>query len=236
MANKVHNIHFKSFEADKTVTPDFNCYQVISPDFRLLTTYTGTALVTKSVLKSAFNTDGKLVSVKDSSVDGSNYTEYTYNSKGDLIRSEQHISGKGALEKQETHVWFYTDAGQPAYMLKLTNGKDTVKTSFTLDEHKRVAVEKTVFSNYKAAITYYYYNDQGQLTDIVKFSTKANRLLPEQMFEYTPEGNVAKNVQISSEGSSYITWSYTYNEAGLKIRETATDKYKQLLGWVELSY
>ena len=43
-------------------------------------------------------------------------------------------------------------------------------------------------------------------------------------------------VNVQGGGIDYLTWQYTYNEKGLKAKETCSNKQKQLIGRVEYQY
>ena len=49
--------------------------------------------------------------------------------------------------------------------------------------------------------TYYYYDGKNRLTDIVRFNTKARRLLPDYMFEYTENNQVSEDHNSIHDGS-----------------------------------
>jgi hypothetical protein len=56
------------------------------------------------------------------------------------------------------------------------------------------------------------------------------------VFEYNDDGKI-KTMLVVPEGSDdYQKWYYEYNEAGLKMKETAYNKRKQVLGRVDYEY
>ena len=85
---------------------------------------------------------------------------------------------------------------------------------------------------------YYYYNENNQLTDIVRFNKKAKRLLPEYMFEYSEDNRVIQKITVPANSFDYLIWRYQYNQQGLKTKEaiySKDDKRKQL-GRIEYQY
>jgi YD repeat-containing protein len=83
---------------------------------------------------------------------------------------------------------------------------------------------------------YYYYNDKNQMTDIVRYNDRAQRLLPDYMFEYSPAGQVIQKITVPGNNSEYLIWRYQYDARGLKIKEACFDKAKQLIGRIEYQY
>jgi hypothetical protein len=85
--------------------------------------------------------------------------------------------------------------------------------------------------------TYYYYDGKNRLTDIVRFNTKARRLLPDYMFEYTENNQVSQKITtLSMMDLGYLIWRYVYNDKGLKTKEASFNKDKAMTGKIEYSY
>lgn len=83
---------------------------------------------------------------------------------------------------------------------------------------------------------YFYYNDKKQLTDIVRFNSIANKLLPDYVYTYTDAGNLSEMMQVPRSGNNYVVWKYTYNDKGLKLTDNCYSKNKILLGTVAYVY
>ncbi|HWJ30170.1 MAG TPA: hypothetical protein VNS32_26785, partial [Flavisolibacter sp.] len=83
---------------------------------------------------------------------------------------------------------------------------------------------------------YYYYNSNNQLTDIVRYSNRAKRLLPEYMFEYSSTGQVIQKITVPENSSDYLIWRYQFDTRGLKTKEVIYNKQKQVTGKVEYQY
>lgn len=236
-AEKVKKVTLKSLDADRTVTRNFMCYQLVSPDFTQLTTITRTDFSGNSNMKTFFDTNGRLLQVKDSTDGNVTTTSYVYSPQGKLQSLTTTIrSLKDAFEQKEEHQWQYTSKGAPEQMVRILNGKDTTLVTFITDEAGKVLEEKTIFSPRRSETIYYYYNQEGRLSDIVRYNTKARRLLPDYMFEYDNAGKVVKTVHIPNNSSNYLTWVYQYDAAGLKLSETALDKQKEMMGRITYAY
>jgi hypothetical protein len=82
----------------------------------------------------------------------------------------------------------------------------------------------------------YYYNDNNQLTDIVRYNARAKQLLPEYMFEYSTANQVIQKITVPSNSSEYLIWRYQFNPQGLKTKEVIYDKQKKVTGKIEYQY
>ena len=121
-------------------------------------------------------------------------------------------------------------------MLRIKNGRDTSFVHFKLDDKNNITEEQSTRNGIKSDPVYYYYDAQNRLTDIVRYSAKARRLLPEYMFEYSAANQVIQKITVPSNNSEYLIWRYQYDANGLKIKEAIYTKQKQLTGKIEYVY
>ncbi len=120
-------------------------------------------------------------------------------------------------------------------MLKVKNNNDTTFIRLVQDEKGSIAEEHATRYNIDLPTVFYYYDTTAHLTDIVRYNRKAQRLLPDYLFEY--EGDKLATMLVVPEGSSdYQKWYYVYNEKGLKIKESCYNKQKELVGRIEYNY
>jgi hypothetical protein len=180
---------------------------------------------------------GKLKKSESNNKGVESTTLYSYNEAGlpTLIQSTTKDTFLSSLTG-EAHQYFYKQDGSPDYAYIIRNQSDTVRVNFTTDNQKSVLEETWTRRNKEIEKYYYYYNDKQQLTDIVRFNSKSNKLLPDFVYTYNEAGNVIQMIQVPRTGNNYITWKYIYNEKGLKITENCFNKEKQLLGTVGYSY
>ena len=82
----------------------------------------------------------------------------------------------------------------------------------------------------------YYYDPKNNLTDVVHFNERVNKLLPDFMYEYDDDGKILRLVSTQQGGSDYVIWRYSYNDKNLKSEERAISKEKKLMGYVEYQY
>jgi len=165
-------------------------------------------------------------------------TMYTYNDKDNPLLIKNTVTdASDSIYATEVHQWFYSDQGNPLRMLKILNSNDTTEVQFTLDQRGDVIEEFPVVRKISGEKTYYYYDDKNRLTDIVRFNTKARRLLPDYMFEYTERNQVSQKITtLSMMDLGYLIWRYVYDDKGLKTKEASFNKDKVMTGKIEYFY
>jgi hypothetical protein len=162
--------------------------------------------------------------------------EYQYNDSGALVKLSS--SSRAVTEKiryTETHDWQYGLNGLPEKMLRVRSF-DTLEVWLKPDEKGNVAEEEHFRKGVPVNKIYYYYDDGGRLTDIVRFQERLGRLIPDYIFSYNVEGRLSEMMVVQNSGRNYLTWTYSYNTNGLKKREACYDRQKKLLGSIEYSY
>jgi hypothetical protein len=232
---KVKSIKFLSFDSDNNPIEGFSSEQQISKDYREVVTTTTTTLTgtTKSI--SYLNDKDQLIKTVDT-IDGSSTTLlYEYDRNSQLTSITNFTRSTGDFQVKEVHLWTYNSNGKPIKMVKIKNDKDTTLVDFILDEKGNVSEEKTVFKGRSLPTVYYYYEDNN-LTDIVRYNIIAKRLLPDYVFEYEGKNQLASMLVVPEEGSDYQKWYYSYDEDGLKILDACYSKTKQLIGRIEYQY
>lgn len=233
----VRSVLVKSYDGSNQRIEDLVLQQQYSPTSRVLTTRSQSAQSGQSVLKSFFDESGKLVKAIDSSSLAIWTTSYGYTPAGKLssliITSTD--STRDFMELEE-HYWQYLPDGKPARLLKIKNKVDTSFVELKLDANGNVVEEQEKRKNKVLDPVYYYYDENNRLTDIVRFNAKANRLLPEYLFEYSAKDQVIQRITVPANSSEYIIWRYQYDEKGLKTREAVYNKQKQLTGRIEYEY
>jgi hypothetical protein len=234
---KVRSILVHSFEGNGDDSPGFFCEKKISKDFRRIETYTKSNITGKSLQTAYYNDKDQLIQSTDSSELSSTTSMYQYDANGQItnIISNSHSNDDDfSTRLVEEHQYQYDAKSQPVQMLRIRNMKDTVQIIFTADDKGNIIDEKDMGKNGKHY--YYYYNDKNRLTDIVKFNVVKNKLMPDFVFEYNSDGQVAQMVTVE-EGmtSDYYTWKYVYND-GLRIIEKCFSRENILLGYFEYEY
>lgn len=235
-ANKVSRVLLNSFDEDGTKTENFYVEQVFSPVAQTLTTTTRSSITDESVLTSFINNQGQVVKTIDSSQNLYTTTLYQYDPSGQLISLTSTSSDTSKrLSLEEEHQWQYSN-GKIARMLRIKNKVDTTVVTFKLDDSGNVVEENSTRKGIKSEPVYYYYDAQNRLTDIVRYNTKAHKLLPEYMFEYSASNQVIQKITVPANSSDYMIWRYQYDNRGLKVKEAVFNKQKKLNGKIEYLY
>jgi hypothetical protein len=233
---RVKTIKAISYEPSGEVTQGFSIEQEVSPDFRKTVTNTALQEGTKSTLTVTYeNTRVKKSVDVNHKVETTN--TFTYNDKGLPTTISSNTSDTAVqINSSEVHIWTYNANNIPESLLKIKNKVDTTFIEFVYDEKGNIGEEHwkrkdKIFETY-----YYYYNNKNQVTDIVRFNTRAKQMLPDFLYEYDDKGRINKMTQVTNGGGNYLVWTYTYNEKGLKESEVCYNKQKQLIGKIEYGY
>jgi hypothetical protein len=234
--NKIRSVKAVSKEADNTIVEGFSVEQKINSSATEIITTSKSTLGKASILTSSY-ADGKIVKTNDESDGVQTITEYVYDEIGllkSVISSTIDTSMNSATS--ESHDWYYNTNGTPIKMIKIKNNTDTTVVQFVLDDKGFVGEEHWKRKGRNAESYYYYYNEAGLITDIVRYNSRVKKMLPDFVYEYDAAGRVKQMIQVLAGGSNYNTWKYAYNENGLKQKETCYDKQKQLVGVIEYIY
>jgi hypothetical protein len=249
-AAKVQSVVAAGYDPAGRKSPDFNEWQDILNNGTLLkiTTRNG-----QSVARTyhRFDNNTRLIHTRDSATDIESNTSYTYDENGNLANIKTVTRGATSdFDKTVERQWEYRD-GKPFRMLLITNGVDSLGYKFTVDDKKNVVDEmlyhrggaqNQIYYYYDQQKIYYFYDDNGRLSDITRYNTRLDRLLPDFMFEYDDSDRVIQRITIIStvrhdtKMPDYFYWRYGYNDKGLKTRELMYSKGKELKGEIKYSY
>ena len=234
--NKVSRVLLNSYDAENTKSEDFYVEQIFSLPNQFLRTTTRSGVTNESVLVSFTDASGNVVKTIDSSETIITISIYDYNDKG-MLQSVISSSADTAhsINQTEEHRWEYEN-DKIVRMLRIKDKMDTAYISFKSDDKGNIIQEQSVRKGITSEPVYYYYDSNNRLTDIVRFSNKAKRLLPEYLFEYSPSNQVIQKITVPANSSEYLIWRYQYDDKGLKIKEAVFDKHKQLTGKIEYIY
>lgn len=234
LQQNLSSISATSFEQSNEPNTDFVLEQNISNN-QIVTR--SASINSKESFFTSYYTSGKLTKTIDSNNSAINTVEYKYNNNGKLLSStSSNKDFDGTFDQSEIHQWQYDDAGNPLKMLKIKNHADTTIVECKVDEAGNIVEENWKKNNRVIETYYYYYNTKNQLTDIVRFNRKAKQMLPDVMFEYDATGLVSQMTLTQGTSANYLIWRYVYNNKGLKEKEFAFNKKKELLGKIEYTY
>ena len=234
--NKVSRVLLNSYDAENTKSDDFYVEQVFSLSNQFLRTTTRSGVTNESVLISFTDASGNVIKTIDSSETIITTSIYNYNEKG-MLQSVISSSADTAhsINQTEEHRWKY-DNDKIVRMLRIKDKMDTAYISFKSDDKGNIIQQQSVRKGITSEPVYYYYDSNNRLTDIVRFSNKAKRLLPEYLFEYSPSNQVIQKITVPANSSDYLIWRYQYDAGGLKIKEAVYNKDKELNGKIEYLY
>ena len=232
--HNLSSISATSFEQNSEPIPDFVLEQTIGNN--QIITRSSSINSKESFFKSYYDNQ-QLFKTIDSNSSAINTVLYKYNSQGKLLSStSSNKDFDGTFDQSEVHLWKHDNAGRLVNMLKIKNSADTMLIEFKHDEAGNLIEENWKKNNRIIETYYYYYNSKNQLTDIVRFNRKAKQMLPDNMFEYDATGLVSQMIQTQGTSANYLIWRYVYNNKGLKEKEFAFNKKKELLGKIEYAY
>ncbi len=235
--NKVISAEASGFDNTGIKNDDFSEVHNFYPDQKLLKLYSRNKRDT-STEYDYFNSKNLVTTVSDSTASFVSTTTYTYDDRNNPLVIENIVSDPNdSVYVDEVHQWFYNADGKPLRMLRVVNKNDSTDIHFTLDDKGNVVEELPFIHKISREKTYYYYDDQNRLTDIVRYNVKAQRLLPDYMFEYSDKDQVTQKITtLSSEDIGYIIWRYAYNDMGLKTTEANFNRNKELMGKIKYTY
>lgn len=236
---KKHNltkVTVSALEADGTAAEGFFLEQDLQA--ATLTTRSQSAFSEASILQSRFDAKARLEYTYDSSVASNNKINYHYDAAGRLLRIETQSMQDGQQQYVigEVRQYSYTDDSNiPNEMLRVA-GKDTLYVRFTRDANGKPATETWYKDGRKTETWYYYYDEANRISDIVRFSDAAGRMLPDYLFGYNAQGQVTSKVAVQPGTGVFRVWQYFYDARGLKIEETVMNKQRQPEGKLVYTY
>ena len=235
-ANNIQKISAKGITPEGSPSSEFTEVGEVNGTTLKVTTNNNKSI---STLKFNFNDRGQLINSVDSAINVKSTSTYNYDANGKIMsisNSATDADSSGDFSQTEVHQYIYKN-GKLDKMWRIINKTDSLEVRFVTDEHGNVIEERNFRRGVLADPVYYYYDDRNRLTDIVRFNYKANRLLPDYLFEYDDNDRVIQKITTTSGNNlGYLTWRYLFDEKGLKTKEALFNKDKQLQGRIDYSY
>jgi YD repeat-containing protein len=237
-AAKVRSVQLSSFENDGQPSDGFEGDQEVSGDFSLINTHTKSNRSADSRLMAWYSAAGLPTRTLDTSDTYSSSSEYQYDPSGLLLSiTNTSVETDNKVQAVEQHLWHYDGDGKPSSMWKISNGTDTSFVRFVRDEKGNIAEEHVTRNNSDLPTVYYYYDSDNRLTDIVRYNSRAQKLLPDYIFDYDASGRLSAMLMVPEQNSpEYQKWIYEYNDKGLKTKESCFSRRKELMGSVVYAY
>lgn len=234
---KVKSVTIFSFENDTKPTEGFSCNQNVNSDYSEISTHTKSELARESSFTTYYNANGQPKKNFDTSKAYQSITEYEFDASWNISSiTNSSVETINNIKNTEQHFWKYSTDGKPVSMIKIKNSNDTTLVRFLNDEKGNIGEEHAVHNKIELPVVYYYYDGNKLLTDIVRYSSKAKRLLPDYIFTYGSDRQLSSMLFVPEGGTDYNKWIYEYNEKGLRIKESCFSKQKELLGKIEYEY
>ncbi|HTL06804.1 MAG TPA: hypothetical protein VL307_01060 [Chitinophagaceae bacterium] len=210
--------------------------QTLYPAQRKVVTYTKSPGSGESWLTAVYDENGLLQQTTDSAEEMVTRSQYRYDASNRVLTLSSNAVPVNSAPETEVHQWTYNSNGQPQQMIKIKDNRDTTFVSFVPDEQGNTGEEKVSRKQGNLGSTFYYYDAQHRLTDVARFNRKANRILPDYMFEYGENALPSQMILVPEGSNDYQVWKYIYNAKGLKEKDLCYNKQKQLVGTVTYSY
>ena len=208
----------------------------MSNDFSEIRTTTITNTSVPTSLTAFYDGKGLLKKTIDTSDTYSSTTEYEYDGEGHVISvNNVSLETDNHVQNTELHLWKY-EQGNITSMVKIKNGTDTTYVKLVKDEKGNVIEEHPSSHRLDLPVIYYYYDANNHLTDIVRYNEKANRLLPDYIFENDANGRMLSMLFLPAGKKKKKKWRYQYDERGLLRQEACYNKKGQLMGKVSYEY
>ena len=236
-ANKVRTVSVTGFDQRGSKATNFSEFHEVKENGTALKSTTFNNF-NKAVIYSRFDNLGRVVSMTDTSKAIVSITTYQYDASSRVSRV-QNITKDSAndFNQSEVHQWIYNTSNMPEKMWRIINTTDSLEIRFSPDEDSNTGDEKTIRKGIETGTIYYYYDNKKRLTDIVRYNTKAKKLLPDMLFEYDDNDRVIQKITTTSSLTlGYLIWRYVFDEKGLKTKEALFNDDKQLTGKIEYSY
>ena len=233
----IRTVSIKSFEDNGEPSQGFFCEKRIDKDYSLAQTVTRSNVTNQSLLTSHFNPKGLIIRTTDSTVSSLNRTEYNYDNNDRIIEVKTFTKADddaGGVE--ESRSYSYNASGKVEKMVRKKNMVQLSTVNFKVDEKGNVIEEEEILTNGQGKKYFYYYDDNNRLTDVVNYNERANRLLPDYMYEYNGLGQITQMITTETGSSNYFIWKYTYNDQKLRETERCLSKETRLLGSVQYHY
>jgi antitoxin component YwqK of YwqJK toxin-antitoxin module len=234
--HRVSQVRVNSFEGNGQPSEGFLFEQSLNAGYTQAKTRMETSFSGKMSMISYYS-NGLLSKTVDSGYMTYSSFEYAYDSLQRIVRIVQVSQPLGErIKTTETHDWTYNEQGYPNRMTKVKDGKDSSIVFFTYDENGRIAEEFAEINGLRGEKTYYYYNEDGRLSDIVRYNERAKQLVADYMFDYHPDGQIRQMITLDAGSLEQGTWIYLYNEQGLSTEEKFYNAQKKLAGRMAYQY
>lgn len=243
LANKVKMVSAAGYTPQGSKATDFSETQEIMENGKALK-ITTIANLNRTVYYNRFDAQNRLVSITDSVLGVESITRYEYDKDGRIISVQNSVKDpENEIDQSEQHKWSYNKEGKPEKMWRIINSNDSLEIRFMPDENGNPGEEISYRKGKETDRLYYYFDEKGRITDIVRYNEQIRKLVPDNIITYDDNGRVLQIIT-STPGDKYgkITWvgyqiwRYVYNEQGLKTAEALFNNEQEMTGRIKYSY
>ena len=232
----IKTIKLKSFEDNDEPSEGFLCEKKINKNYSQSEMISKSYITGQSLLVTDYNAEGKVIKTTNNTPTTTNIVQYEYDNQAKLSIVRTITTADGDTTGiTESHEYFYDQNGYLQKMLRKKNNILLSTITFIKDEKGNI-IEEDAAGNSNDKKYYYYYDDKNRLTDVVHFNERAQKLLPDYMFEYNELNLPKQMISIDETASNYFIWKYAYNDKELPDIQKCFSKEKRLLGTIEYEY
>jgi YD repeat-containing protein len=243
LTNKVATVSATGTDQRGAKATDFSEFHEVKENGKALRT-SSIITLNKKIVYCRFDDQVRVTSMVDSSGGIASVTTYEYNAQGKLVKVQNTVSDPdNDFNQAETHFWIYKNDGSPEKMWRVmvsslnNNIPDSLEVRFVNDDKGNPVEERSFKKGRENSFLYYYFDEANQLTDIVRYNNKVQKLLPDILLTYDDDGRVIQRITTTSSlNLGYLTWRYIYNKQGLKTKEALFNKDKELTGRIDYTY
>lgn len=242
-ANKVRTVTAEGYTPQGAKATDFVEVQEVKENGKALKIVTN-ANFNRTVNYNRFDGQGRVTSIIDSTLGVPSTTTYEYDKDGKIVTVRNNVRDEeSGINQTELHKWLYNKDGKAEKMWRVINNTDSLEIRFVPDEKGNPGEEVSYRKGRETDRLYYYYDDQGRITDIVRYNKTIKKLMPDNIITYDEAGRVIQIIT-STPGDKYgkitwvgyQTWRYVYNEKGLKVAEALFNNDQEMTGRIKFSY
>ncbi len=226
-----------SYEPNGSPSEGFSLQQQCNAGYTQVKTVMQVPFSGRMAMTNYYTSEGLLYRTTDSGYQAFTQYEYAYDSARRLVSIVQQARAAGEKTvTAETHRWEYDARGIPLRMIRSKGTGDSSIITLVTDEAGRVLEEYALSNGNPGEKTYYYYDDAGRLTDIVRYNTRAGKLVADMMFDYDNQGRLQQRASLEPGTLSYSTWIILYDGQGLIAEEKFYNTQKKLAGRMAYQY
>lgn len=234
--SQIKSVKLKSFEDNDDPSEGFFCEKKINKNYSQSEMMSKSNITGQSLLVTDYSPEGRVIKTTNNTPTTTNIVQYEYDTQGRLSKVRTITTADGDSSGiTETHEYFYDQNGKPEKMLRNKNNVLISTISFIQDDKGNI-IEENVTGKSNDKKYYYYYDDKNRITDVVHFNQRAQKLLPDYMFEYNELDLPKQMISVDETASNYFIWKYSYTAKKLPEIQKCYTKEKRLLGTIEYEY